>query len=1021
MQDKKIKLSINTLFEDKFRSNNSPPNWNSRFEAVELSLADLARCITEGWAFSYQFTNNERNTGNFLATDFLAVDIDDGMTLEEAGQNPIITKYCSLLYTTPSHSPDRHRFRLVFVLPRTLTNVQEVRAAARALTNLLGGDPAATDGARIFYGSSQSVPIQMDGEITEELLAQLIEQGQLEPRSESINYSGTTANRATQLLDPDLVIKDSQGYQLSLKDVEGKRSIYCPFHKDDHASAFTNKNDKGSHYIHCATCQTTWWMRGNQPPTYDFDSFEKYAREVKEGRVTIVNPEEVPLAQILPPQSLQGNTIFITSNEYLSIPDLKDGLTLIKSPKGSGKTDYLKKLLQSLFRNYASLQEYEDANDFEDEVPLLGKDRILLIGHRQALIGNLCERLWLECYLDDSKYSPRDLKDRQNRYGVCLDSLWKVEDNRYDIIVIDEVEQVLNHFLSDTLGDSRYKTFRIFSKLIQKARKIVALDADLGWVTYRTLTLLTCDTRMLSHHERKTKLGEQHRVPVYLYINDWKPPKRSLQMYPTVNQLLEHMKRSVIEGKRVFVATNSKKKAKSLEQSFADLSKQMGRKINTIAITSDNSGDKDVQDFIKNIKTEIENYQVVISSPSLGTGVDITFKNKEQKIDCVYGIFENQINSHFEIDQQLARVRHPKEVHVWVSPQRFQFETDFGVVSDDYLRREFADVSEHGYLKTGKTSSADDIDPFYPMAAMLISLQRASKNNLRSNFISYKKSQNWEVILVEDDAEAIADGKSFLKIGQGLAADAAIDALLNAKTLNLIEYSTIKQRLDSNNREIELSQGDLAAFRRTNIERFYRAPIDRGAILRDDDGRLRQRVQLFEAIQEKPRFREREVFNQDGASLKTLKEIKHRLRLLPDPNAAAVLLYGLLSLTPIFENGKFDCTRIFTKDDLIAFATQCDQLKVYIEQQLKCKVRSDIHKKATQQLGDLLKLVGIEFDKSIKPKKLKGEKIYLYGISKTSLDQMQKIVSRRKMIEGWEFINQHYGFQYSDTELEEYT
>jgi hypothetical protein len=43
-------------------------------------------------------------------------------------------------------------------------------------------------------------------------------------------------------------------------------------------------------------------------------------------------------------------------------------------------------------------------------------------------------------------------------------------------------------------------------------------------------------------------------------------------------------------------------------------------------------------------------------------------------IDCVYGFFEPFINTHTDIDQQLARVRNPGSVKVWFKPGRFDFD-----------------------------------------------------------------------------------------------------------------------------------------------------------------------------------------------------------------------------------------------------------------------------------------------------------------------------------------------------------
>ena len=62
----------------------------------------------------------------------------------------------TIFYPTPNHTPQHHRFRIIFALPRTITSAVEMAAAQRSLTLRLNGDPSATDAARLFYGSKGS-------------------------------------------------------------------------------------------------------------------------------------------------------------------------------------------------------------------------------------------------------------------------------------------------------------------------------------------------------------------------------------------------------------------------------------------------------------------------------------------------------------------------------------------------------------------------------------------------------------------------------------------------------------------------------------------------------------------------------------------------------------------------------------------------------------------------------------------------------------------------------------------------
>ena len=103
---------------------------------------------------------------------------------------------------------------------------------------------------------------------------------------------------------------------------------------------------------------------------------------------------------------------------------LLPGHVMVRSPKGSGKTTRLRQLL-------------------------IDAKSILLIGHRRALIRHTCERLGLHCYLDDW---PEPDMVRHPRYGICLDSLTKIPAKAsFDVVVLDELEQVLAHFLAETM------------------------------------------------------------------------------------------------------------------------------------------------------------------------------------------------------------------------------------------------------------------------------------------------------------------------------------------------------------------------------------------------------------------------------------------------------------------------------------------------------------------------------------------------------------------------------------------
>lgn len=473
MTSSKIRLSVNKFLIDKDKPKDTS-YFSKGFDNAEMTLEELRDHINQGFAISYQYRGGHRKAENFLATDFLAVDIDHGLKLDQARANPIVQKYCSLLYVTPSHTLDDHRFRLIFRLPRTITDAKEIRSSTRALSRKLGGDMSATDPARLFYGSSGSYPTIFDGSITEEFLNELIEDGKTEQNTESIAHAGSTANRSVFQPEPTMLVKTNNNEFVEVQSIKKTTSIYCHSHNDQNASAFVARSGNGSIFIHCSACQMTWWVKGARPYDRTFEDFDQQIRNIKAGHINIPESKS-PLDEFLEFTPVTLQNIQITKDEYLQIKELKEGLTLIKSPKGTGKTTYLSDVLGKIIHNYATLEEYEEDTDFETEKAFFSEERILLIGHRQALIGDLCKRLSLNSYLDDPKGDDGETTRRKQRYGVCLDSLAKVKDQKYNIIVIDEVEQVLSHFLSETIGEKRRGLFDMFSHLVQNAKKDIRI------------------------------------------------------------------------------------------------------------------------------------------------------------------------------------------------------------------------------------------------------------------------------------------------------------------------------------------------------------------------------------------------------------------------------------------------------------------------------------------------------------------------------------------------------------------
>ena len=448
-----------------------------------------------------------------------------------------------------------------------------------------------------------------------------------------------------------------------------------------------------------------------------------------------------------------------------------------------------------------------------------------------------------------------------------------------------------------------------------------------------------------------------------------------VQVFDSEAHLVAELRQTVADGKRCFVTSNSKAKMAKLNAAISD---EFPAK-NAILITSDTvkSGNKAAREFIANPQSAAANYDIIFASPSIGTGVDIAFPDKARVFDIVFRFCEAQITTHLEFDQQLARVRHPGTVKVWVNPRRFHFETEFDVVKRDALERSLFKNLLLGYADTGEPEY-QEADAFLEMASLILSEERASKNCLKANFVRHKQKQGFSIEHIRKDDELFAEGRAALAKGKLLNDEKYHQAILSATSLTGNEFNRITEALKAGE---WVSGTDMLSYEKTSLELFYREPVTEGLIRLDDRGRFRDRVRLFEAVFESPNMTKLNFLD------------RRRLAVTEASKAAAILM--LLRLTPLLEGDRFDSEVMIQHSGLLGFADALVEQKAVIETHLGIEIRSDVKTKSIQQLGRILKLLGLRLERIASPKR-KGRKIYQYRLEPKSLGGMKTIAESRK-------------------------
>jgi hypothetical protein len=939
--EKKFAISIHADIVDKPAESNRR-NHGKGWHPFDLTAPQVEETIRLGLPISAQFLNGHRKTGNFVCAGFLAADVDDGMTLQEARDHAFVQHHAALIQTTASHTEARHRFRIVFLLERAILTAADWADALLGLALQLGSDRSATDAARLFYGNSHAEIFRIGKTMAPDVVGSLIVAGRdaRASRSPINNRERLPVDAVRKIAGPEL-IKVAGGPHVRMDELAAGTAVHCPHHEDNDPSAFVVQSRTGQVGIHCTACHVTFWSSAGGD-SYDLKSFDRMCDE-KRADVIQADAEPEGLDQFFPPQPaiLRHREAFLPPFAYLP------GITLVKSAKGSGKTEAVKLLLAPIFAGYT--------------IGFSPNERIksvLLVGHRVSLIREAAAKLGLHCYLDGD-----DASGGMRTLAVCLDSLPKYNESKgsrrpkpFDLVIIDESEQVLAHLLGATI-EKGYGIERCFDALMHEvanAKAVIALDADLGAVTA---------------HAMKVMRPQDWLSRCRIILNDPVPTVagRRTRLHADRKFLEGEVIAAVKRGQRCFITSNSKSYIDTIHRMIQD---ECGQDVVMRVVTSDNSRDDDTIRFLKDIKTRILQVQVLLGSPSIGTGLDITFPGGECHVDRVFGFFFSFINTHTDIDQQLCRVRNPGAVDLWIAPATFRFTSNVEVIMDDLARAYTVKRAVTGRRPDGMVEY-NRHDPLLMICAHITAQRRASMNRLVELFCELRQHNGWVIEHVGERAET----SPFKAAKEALTAEHA-QKLLAAPTMADTDFDELEARALKG---ANLSDEERFAYRKNHFERMIGVGLDPELVGMDADRRLIERIvgmaKILSSWSIDPEFF-------DGLLKPTLLPNGRLSSMKPE-----YLVPVMIRAAGLTTAGGFAPDAIVSVETLSRFVAICRDNRTVIEEILGEPLIRDLQTKPVSQLGRFLRRIGLKLAK-VQTEKVAGKKIRRYGIPAGQRDRM---------------------------------
>ena len=152
----KIAINKMSLAEKLPKGDRRWEEFNTSFQNLELEMIDIANAIYLGHSYT-AWHSGRRTTENFLAAQFIAVDMDtedERSSIAHLAKMEFVRVYASFIYSTPSSTPETPRSRIIFLLDEPITDAAKYKVVIEFVYSVFpGSDPNCVKASGFFYGS----------------------------------------------------------------------------------------------------------------------------------------------------------------------------------------------------------------------------------------------------------------------------------------------------------------------------------------------------------------------------------------------------------------------------------------------------------------------------------------------------------------------------------------------------------------------------------------------------------------------------------------------------------------------------------------------------------------------------------------------------------------------------------------------------------------------------------------------------------------------------------------------------
>ena len=428
-------------------------------------------------------------------------------------------------------------------------------------------------------------------------------------------------------------------------------------------------------------------------------------------------------------------------NEWITSNDIKT--LAIHSPMNTGKTRLNEQI----------------CNEF-------GFKRILMVSYRQSLTNDLYgsfSKLGFKSYIDGFYNANRIICQIESLHKLnqtIFDGYYLDDIAEYDLIIIDEIESILNHFRSTTIKDKE-DTFNLFRDIIYNSKKLLVLDGDFNNRSFDFISFFGKSIIL----ENQIQKNKKH----FIYTNN----RHKFDV-----QIDNDLK----EGKNIVICSMSSRLATHYYNKYCKLYK---------SILHCGKSDDKLKNELKNVGTFWSQKRLIIYSPSIEAGVNFDIEH----INKIYVILSNKSTSQRGLIQMMGRIRKLEDNNILIYMNNLPFKKHTSFYKYDEIKQ--------CMLETNKYFSKTVLDPItnkmvrlkdFDLFNKILCYNLCEESNKSSNiFISYLNH------LFDKKGFSYEFDENINKLNGLIKENILKDDILKANDINTIMFDLLLKKQSNNN------------------------------------------------------------------------------------------------------------------------------------------------------------------------------------------------------------------------------